>query len=140
MDRFEEFYSRLHRTRVSLMSQSRLMNALICLIGVTSVWMNLSQADEIRSPQAEADQIATLLSRVQKLELRLEALEGRQRVVRRLDESLVPAGSPSVIVPRVEPQFSKPAVSEGSINITPNPQRQASGMFVPRHIVPSSPR
>ena len=88
------------------------------------------RADDEAAVAPPASQTTDLLARIEKLERRVEALEGRQQASREVDSIFVPAGG-WLATPPVE---TKPGLAHGTLIVPQRDERPAGGVFFPRHV------
>ena len=88
------------------------------------------RADDAAAIAPPSSQITELLARIEKLERRVEALEGRQQASREVDAVFVPAGG-WLATP---PSEAKPGLAHGTLIVPQQAERPAGGVFFPRHV------
>ena len=111
-------------------NRSRSLFALACIVGISCVWMTLLRADEQSPTKGSDDRVAQLLARIERLERRVETLEGNRQAARQIDSILVPAGG-WLAAPNAE---LKPGLPHGTLIIPPTSERSGGGVFLPHHI------
>lgn len=112
------------------MNRTRSLWMLAAAIGASCVWWTGLRADEATEVSSPSSQIAELLARIEKLERRVEAFEGRQQASRQIN-SLFEQTVGALPAPWIT---EKPALSHGTVNLPPKAERPAGGAFLPRHI------
>lgn len=115
---------------MTITNRSRSFIGLACVVGISCAWMTLLRADDASSTKASDDRVAQLLARIEKLERRVESLEGNRQAAREIDSILVPAGG-WLTVPNVDP---KPRLTDGKLIVPPKTERSGGGVFLPHHI------
>ena len=103
---------------------------LAVVAGASCVWWTGLRADDEATVAPPASQITDLLARIEKLERRVEALEGRQQASRDVDAVFVPAGG-WLATPQGE---AKPGLTHGTLVVPQKDERPSGGVFFPRHV------
>ena len=104
---------------------------LAVVAGASCVWWTGLRADDEAAVAPPSSQITDLLARIEKLERRVEALDGRQQASREVDSVFVPAGS-WLASPQGE---AKPGLAHGTLIVPQKDERPSGGVFFPRHVV-----
>ena len=112
------------------MNRTRSWWMLAVVAGASCVWWTGLRADDAAAVAPPSSQITDLLARIEKLERRVEALEGRQQASREVDSIFVPAGG-WLATPPVE---TKPGLAHGTLIVPQRDERPAGGVFFPRHV------
>ncbi len=113
------------------MNRTRSWWMLAAVAGASCVWWTGLRADDEAAVAPPSSQITDLLARIEKLERRVEALEGRQQASREVDSVFVPAGG-WLATPPVE---TKSGLAHGTLVVPQQAERPAGGVFLPRHVV-----
>lgn len=121
------------KIRMPLMNRIRSWWMLAVVAGASCVWWTALRADDEATAAPPPSQVAELLARVEKLERRVEALEGRQQASREIDILIAPAGG-WLTAPQAE---TKPGLSHGVLILPPRDERPAGGVFLPRQLIRS---
>lgn len=111
------------------MNRTRSLWMLAVVAGASCVWWTGLRADDEAVFAPPSSQVAELLARIEKLERRVEALEGKQQASRQIDTLFVPTGGWLTT-----PVDAKTPLPYGTLIVPPKDERPAGGVFLPHHI------
>ncbi len=113
------------------MNRTRSWWMLAVVAGASCVWWTGLRADDEAAIALSSSPITELLARIEKLERRVETLEGSKQASREVDFIFVPAGG-WLATP---PSDAKPGLAHGTLIAPLREERPAGGTFFPRHVV-----
>ena len=117
------------------MNRTRSWWMLAVVAGASCVWWTGLRADDEAAIAPPSSQITELLARIEKLERRVEALEGRRQASREID-TVFEQTVGTLPAPWITEQ---PGLSHGALRLSPKDERPAGGVFLPRHVIRSKP-
>ena len=112
------------------MNRTRSLWMLAVVAGASCVWWTGLRADDEAAVAPPSSPITELLARIEKLERRVETLEGSKQASREVDSVFVPAGG-WLATP---PSDAKPGLGHGTLIVPQRNERPAGGVFLPRHV------